>query len=754
MPCSKAVSYDDLLNHKYGLLISEEGTLDRTYCIEDIQFFKYVQAETGIVYPNEVIDAQVKTKYLYYLYDENIKDKDLIEYIYQGYEPSSEYTAIYDEDCQKQRSIKASESNRFNLIQSLCETFECWAKFRIEHNQNTGEILLDENGRQKKWVSFHEYVGKDNYIGFKYGINLKSIQRTIDSNEIATKLVVKNNSNEYADGGFCSIARASENPTGENFLLDFSHYINQGLLDFSQFNNDLYINSNGYLGYYLKLRELNSYIEKNSNLQAELISKTLPNLRSQYTNYKVMLESLNEQFVSQQNQIYKITGKTYSQLLNDKSNSWWNDNDVYSLLLSTSRLRQNISQTQAAFDAINITLYGSDSNSGVEKQLEELQSEIEDITNQKKELDALFYKKYSRYLQEGSWISEDYIDDNLYYLDAESTLHTSSQPKVTYTINILELSQVEGYELYQFEVGDKTFIEDTEFFGWTDIIKSTPYKEEVVVTEVKTKLDDPSQNTITVKNYKTQFEDLFQRITAVTTSVQFSTGEYQKAANTIEPDGTIKPSVLQNSLSNNAIVLSNSNNNSVIVDASGITTINLSKPNEMIRIVGGGIFLSNDFGTTWNTGITGGGINANYITSGVLNTQLIQIWNNEYPTFRWDTNGISAYYFEQDENGELTNYNAARFVRFDQYGLYGIESDSAFSPSSESDILNKSSFSLTWSGFQLKSHHMTDDGSGSSGKQPGGNQGLGHGSGYRLGGLRGHPHLDHAGLWHHGPGSI
>ena len=27
-------------------------------------------------------------------------------------------------------------------------------------------------------------------------------------------------------------------------------------------------------------------------------------------------------------------------------------------------------------------------------------------------------------------------------------------------------------------------------------------------------LDDPSKNTITVKNYKTQFQDLFQRITA------------------------------------------------------------------------------------------------------------------------------------------------------------------------------------------------------------------------------------------------
>ena len=32
------------------------------------------------------------------------------------------------------------KSNRFNLIQELCETFECWAQFNIECD-NTGKIL-------------------------------------------------------------------------------------------------------------------------------------------------------------------------------------------------------------------------------------------------------------------------------------------------------------------------------------------------------------------------------------------------------------------------------------------------------------------------------------------------------------------------------------------------------------------------------------------------------------------------------------
>jgi hypothetical protein len=106
-------------------------------------------------------------------------------------------------------------------------------RFRIEHNddgsiklgKDVGKLTGDEAYRQQKFVSFHEYTGDNNYVGFRYGVNSKSIQRTLDSNAIASKLIVKNNANEFASNGFCSIARATENPTGENFLLNFDHYI-------------------------------------------------------------------------------------------------------------------------------------------------------------------------------------------------------------------------------------------------------------------------------------------------------------------------------------------------------------------------------------------------------------------------------------------------------------------------------------------------------------------------------------------------
>jgi hypothetical protein len=56
--------------------------------------------------------------------------------------------------------------------------------------------------------------------------------------------------------------------------------------------------------------------------------------------------------------------------------------------------------------------------------------------------------------------------------------------------------------LLTFELGDKTTIEDPDFFG-------TDTKEEVVIVEMINNLDRPEQNSMRVQTYKNQFQDLF-----------------------------------------------------------------------------------------------------------------------------------------------------------------------------------------------------------------------------------------------------
>jgi hypothetical protein len=129
-------------------------------------------------------------------------------------------------------------------------------------------------------------------------------------------------------------------------------------------------------------------------------------------------------------------------------------------------------------------------------------------------------------------------------------------------------------------------------------------------------LDSPEKNSIKVQNYKTQFDDLFSRITASTQQAEYHSGEYQRAANIIEEDGTIKVEGLEKAFEKNSIALSNAKDQSVMIDEYGITTSNVSKPEQLVRIISGGIYISNDGGQTWKTGITGAGVNTSVLTSG------------------------------------------------------------------------------------------------------------------------------------------
>jgi phage-related minor tail protein len=55
---------------------------------------------------------------------------------------------------------------------------------------------------------------------------------------------------------------------------------------------------------------------------------------------------------------------------------------------------------------------------GKKESFESIKAEIDRLNDEKKELNRLFYKKFSRFIQEGTWISEEYYDDEKYFYDA------------------------------------------------------------------------------------------------------------------------------------------------------------------------------------------------------------------------------------------------------------------------------------------------------------------------------------------------
>lgn len=738
--CNYSIPQEELKNKKIGIFVIRNSS-DPLY-VKDLQFFKHQLGEkesgsTTVCYPGAPLKAIVTNYYSYY--DQLNVYENPIPHIYRDTTPWNYYTEKYGAEAkayEKVRSITAKESNRFNLIQELCELFECWARFTIDRNPDTGEILLDENCRQRKWVSFHEYVGKQNFVGFRYGTNLKSIKRTLDSNGAISKIIVKNNSNEFAKNGFCSISKAEKNPSGENAIYNFDYYVGQKLLSFQEVNQDLNApkaNVQGYLALYDRLKELNiqaqSLTEKLSGIVTEIAE-----WESTYTTYKSSYDAAETDWADQKAALQELTKLTEADFIpayqvynNEKhinpegdiiwrfyettsSNgedeptegktkfvrtTWWDNDEAEKILVAMFRDQAIKQDHKAIYENAQIQ------KTRLVEERDNLQANLESIKAKKIKINKEFYKKYSRFIQEGSWISEDYIDDDLYYIDALSTLYTSSRPKVTYTIETIELSALEEYKNFVFSIGDKTFVEDEEFFGWSHDGTNRKYREEVIVSEITTELDSPENNKIKVQNYKTQFEDLFQRVAAVTAQVEFSTGEYKRGSQIIEKDGTIAVDVLQNSINNNEIVLQNINDQSVIIDKNGITITDMYRPNEQIRLVSGGIFLTTTGGAPWIAGITARGINASCLTTGTINASKINITMGGIASFRWDEKGITAY---RSSDSGISN---STFVRFDQYGLYGIEKQSNFDASKQTNpmahIKQNASFGLTWNDFWLKS---------------------------------------------------
>ena len=221
--------------------------------IKSIQFFPEVKTENGsFIYPYD-IDTSTVVSIIHRYYNHTaataagISSLDDIDYLWSGTGVWTNDKLEYEQNnFVKKRSISVSKSNRFNILQTIAEQFECWINFEIEHNQETGEITRNTDGSPRKYVSVRQNVGKDIGFGFIYGIDLKSISRNLQSDQIVSKTLVLPNNNGCAPGGFCAISSSEENYPGVDFILNFDYYISQGLLSSGTVNKDLYDSESGY----------------------------------------------------------------------------------------------------------------------------------------------------------------------------------------------------------------------------------------------------------------------------------------------------------------------------------------------------------------------------------------------------------------------------------------------------------------------------------------------------------------------------
>ena len=730
--CQKSFSRSEVYEKHIGLFVEQ---LNNNGCwVEQIEFFPFVKDSNGTrIDPGNMDKESVATVYHYY-YNPNLAanrtEINQYEYVSENDAMSGITPVFNDNPFTKMRSITGKQSNRFNLLQQLAETFQCWCVFNIEHykegnseNQTPGKIIYDGNS-PRKTIYFKTDIGEETGVGFVYGIDLKTISRTIQSDQIVTKTIVSPNNNEFATDGFCTIARSTNNYIRDNFILNFDYYIQQGLLDSAQLQRDLYnwftwSESDGHegggstvKGYYTQLRELNNtyddITEKLTNRETELLK-----FKAYQEVYSSNISSLQMEINLLENEICSYAhGTTFnSTVVNQYIASHKDMPEIVDRLNALQNCRNNLKNYQVALNNLNRSI------ENLEDYIERFTHNQELYINSIKELNYQFYKRYSRFIQEGSWIDEDYTNDDLYYFDAQNIAYTSSRPQVNYNISVARLSSLEEFQDKIFNLGDIAFIQDPEFFGyvWIDGVK-TPVREKVLISEVTSNFDSPEQDSFRVQNYKTQFEDLFQRITATTQSLQYAAGEYARAANAVTTTGEIKFDTLQNSISNNNRLVIQSNHEQIYQDSTGITVTDATNPNKRTKLTSGGIFISTDGGANWKSAVHGEGIATQYLTSGTINTNYINISDGQFPTFRWDSRGLNAYSYNVNSgNTAVTETDFSRGIRFDRFGIYGLdgvaEDVSTFYPTSETEVWEKSPFGLTWKGFFLRhkdGNHMVE----------------------------------------------
>jgi hypothetical protein len=122
--------------------------------------------------PDSLETDGIVTKQYYYFKESELDKNDIkpqdINYVKTESLNYSTFLPVYNTTGEKIRTVTAKESNYFNILQSIAETFEAWLSFDIKRNTENGAI-------EEKWVKFSNYVGDINYASFRYGVNLKDI---------------------------------------------------------------------------------------------------------------------------------------------------------------------------------------------------------------------------------------------------------------------------------------------------------------------------------------------------------------------------------------------------------------------------------------------------------------------------------------------------------------------------------------------------------------------------------------------------
>lgn len=296
------------------------------------------------------------------------------------------------------------------------------------------------------------------------------------------------------------------------------------------------------------------------------------------------------------------------------------------------------------------------------------------------QLDGKFLQKYSDY----SVLSRG----DKYYITPKSSLlvdkpFTEYSFQTSYSLSnaaqaiyfdALEVSKTNAYPQVSYTIGVSSFQEELMAYLYTKLnaivsINDSELKFDNVrgyISEIDLVLDTPWEDEITIKNYKTKFEDLFSTMVASSEQMRSNGFAYDRAAGAFTSGGYLKQKVLQNTISSVDLDYAFQNGDLTIDEVNGIWA---RSDTGVVAIAGGGIFCATHRDTqgnwVWNTGITPEGINASMIKTGQLDTNQVRIYAGNNLRFQMNGDGIFAY-----KDIPTFSNPSKEYIRYNEDGLY------------------------------------------------------------------------------------
>ena len=509
----------------------------------------------------------------------------------------------------------------------------------LQAGETYGALIVWDTENRK--VSFKDMSTNGRFRGMtvNYGRFLRSIKRTRTTDEMVTRMYVSGNE---------GLSIASVNPTGMNYLEDFSYFM------------------------YPFERDANKNVIKSSFFMSDALCHAILNQQSLQADNAFELNNLMDDLIAKQTEL--LTEQTELATLEGEQKTA--EGLLDTAKGSLAKLEDQTSPTYASAVAL------------VAQRQTELDNKIAQVVSQKNVIDIIedtiesyqnqintiydeiytgsgftpqLLDELNLYVIEKLWSDDKYIDAKELYDDAVKKFQELRQPKVVIEVDIDNIMNIMEEQYYW----DKLVLGDLIKVKYPQM--NIEYMAKII--EIKYDLEN-SEASITIANTTDLLNDTEKLVKMLygnsSASSVIASNKYKWDKINAVQQSVISLLTDEWDASKQKIIAGV--NNSIEVGNRGIIITNPDFPDEMVIMQSGIMALSKDGGETWKTAIKPDGIVAERLIGKIIAGQELFI-TNDAGTFTMDNNGMrikASSFVLESESGDanlLDGFiNSANFI--------------------------------------------------------------------------------------------